>query len=380
MAFSLLTIVAACSSGSTAAPAPAAPASSDSGSSNIAQDIPVDGTSDGTTTPPIETESPEPAPEPTPSIPSGALAIFYRVTFGSNTESLTGSGFKITWEDDTKGILRYIPETNQLDVMRRVTSPSWSKNSIYPVTQNGRLFSYRDWGSDWASDNTRFDVDEMDIVTGMSMSTNTFSAASFTIAGDRLYYRTPISRDLFGNPRGGGRLMTVGLGATNEAELTLPGVRLRGVGDELISFADNTIVQRDPTSGAEVSSETLSLRLMQGIWPSERHVFYGNDALYWAVEQRTGNKVDILKVGLDGSFKQLTTVELLEGETGLIIDDDQEFVAIALTGSTPPVGFTIKRVLVYNTLTETLEDLEIDLYIPLSTADAGYGFQIAVMP
>ena len=63
-----------------------------------------------------------------------------------------------------------------------------------------------------------------------------------------------------------------------------------------------------------------------------------------------------------------------------MIDDDQEFVAIALTGSTPPVGFTIKRVLVYNTLTETLEDLEIDLYIPLSTADAGYGFQIAVMP
>ncbi len=170
--------------------------------------------------------------------------------------------------------------------------------------------------------------------------------------------------------------MTVGLGSSGEDELTLPGVRLRGIGDELISFADNTIVQRDPATGAELSSKTLSLRLMQGIWPTERHVFYGNDALYWAVEQRTGNKIDILRVGLDGSFKQLTTVELLEGETGLVIDDDQEFVAIALTGSTPPVGFTIKHVLVYNTLTETLEDLEVNLYIPLSTADAGYGFQI----
>jgi len=264
--------------------------------------------------------------------------------------------------------------------MRRVTSPSWSKNSIYPVTQDGRLFSYRDWGSDWASDNTQFDVDELDMATGTSLSNNTFSAASFTIAGDRLFYRTPISRDLFGNPRGGGRLMTVGLGSSSEDELTLPAVRLRGIGDQLISFADNTIVQRDPATGAEVSSKTLSLRLMQGIWPSERHVFYGNDALYWAVKQRTGNKIDILRVGLDGSLKQLTTVELLEGETGLVIDDDQEFVAIALTGSTPPVGFTIKRVLVYNTQTDELEDLEINLHIPLSTADAGWGFQIAVMP
>ncbi len=312
--------------------------------------------------------------------PQARWQVFYRVTFGAQTESLTGSGFKITWEDDTKGILRYIPETNQLDVMRRVTSPSWSKNSIYPVTQDGRLFSYRDWGSDWASDNTQFDVDELDMATGTSLSNNTFSAASFTIAGDRLFYRTPISRDLFGNPRGGGRLMTVGLGSSSEDELTLPGVRLRGIGDQLISFADNTIVQRDPATGAEVSSKTLSLRLMQGIWPSERHVFYGNDALYWAVKQRTGNKIDILRVGLDGSLKQLTTVELLEGETGLVIDDDQEFVAIALTGSTPPVGFTIKRVLVYNTQTDELEDLEINLHIPLSTADAGWGFQIAVMP
>lgn len=259
--------------------------------------------------------------------------------------------------------------------MTRITSPSYARSSIYPVTLNGRLFSYRDW-----SDTNRWDVDEMDIVTGNPLSTNVFTAASFTIAADRLFYRTPISRDLFGNPRGGGRLMTVGLGASNEEELTLPGVRLRGVGDQLISFADNTIVQRDPATGVEVSSKTLSLRLMQGIWPSERHIFYGDNALYWAVEQRTGNKIDILKVGLDGSFETLTTVSLQDGEDGVLIDDAQEWVAIGPTVSTPPVGFTVKRVLVYNTLTGTLEDLEVNQYIPLSTPDAGWGFQIAVMP
>ena len=319
-------------------------------------------------------------PEPTQSIPSGALAIFYRVTFGSNTDYLKGSGYNISWDTDTKGILRYIPATDQVDVMRRVTSPSYSKNSIYPMTMNGRLFSFRDWGSDWALDNTRFDVDEMDIITGASLSTNTFSAASFTIAGDRLYYRTPISRDLFGNPRGGGRLMTEGLGSSAEEELSLPGVRLRGVGDSLISFADLEITQRDPITGAATSSSALSPRVMQGIWPSARHVFYGNDALYWAVEGATANQIAILRVALDGSVETLTTVQLLEGETGLVIDDDQEWVAIALTGSTPPKGITIKRVLLYNTQTDELEDLEITQYIPLSTSDAGWGFQIAVMP
>ena len=51
-----------------------------------------------------------PEAEPTPSIPSGALAIFYRVTFGSNMDYLKGSGYNISWDKDTKGIMRYIPE------------------------------------------------------------------------------------------------------------------------------------------------------------------------------------------------------------------------------------------------------------------------------
>ena len=147
--------------------------------------------------------------------------------------------------------------------------------------------------------------------------------------------------------------------------------------DQLISFIDNSIVQQDPASGAELSSPTRSLRLMQGIWPTDRHVFYSNDALYWAVERRTSSKLDILKVGLDGSIEQLTTVEVLEGETDLTIDNDQEFVSMALTGSTLPVGFTVKRVLTYTTKAEILGNLEINQYIPLSIADSGgQGFQI----
>jgi len=98
------------------------------------------------------------------------------------------------------------------------------------------------------------------------------------------------------------------------------------------------------------------------------------------VEQRSGNKIDILQVEPGSSFKQLPPVELLEGETGVIIDADQEFLAITFTGSTPPVGFTAKRVLVYNTQTDMLEDMEIDLHIPLSNENARWGLQIAVMP
>ncbi|MQG77024.1 MAG: hypothetical protein FI703_06825 [SAR202 cluster bacterium] len=166
----------------------------------------------------------------------------------------------------------------------------------------------------------------------------------------------------------------------NEEDLSLPGVRLRGVGDDLISFADNTIIQRDPVTGAEVSSKTLSLRLMQGIWPSERHIFYGGNALYWAVDQRVPNQIAILKVSLDGSFKQLTIVNLQEGEDGVLIYDAQEWVAIGLTGTEPPRGYIVKRVLLYNTETQVLEEIEINQNIPPSGADVGWRFQIAIMP
>lgn len=364
---SVLAVIAACSSGGSTTPVPA--------SSGPAQEIPTDDTPA-----PAPPDTPTPEPEPTPSVPSGAVAIFYRVTFGSNTEYLKGSGYNITWENDTKGILRYIPATDQLDVMKRITSPSYSKSSIYPVTIGGRLFTYRDWGSDWTIDNQRFDVAELDITTGATLSSNSFSAEWFTVAGDRLYYRSKISRDLFGNPRGGGDLMVVGLGSTTEEELPVGGVYFRGVGGHLVSFSGSEIVQYDPATGSPTSSKTLSPRLMRGIWPSDRAVFYGTDALYWAVRQAVPNQIAILRIPLEGNFETLTTIQLLEGETGLVIDDDQEWVAIALTGSTPGRGFTVKRVLLYNTRTGILEELEVNQHIPLSTSEAGWGFQIAVMP
>ena len=83
---------------------------------------------------------------------------------------------------------------------------------------------------------------------------------------------------------------------------------------------------------------------------------------------------------LDGSFEQLTTVDLMEGEDSVLIDDAQEWVAIGLTGTEPPRGYIEKRVLLYNTETQVLEEIEINQNIPPSGADVGWGFQIAIMP
>ena len=52
-------------------------------------------------------------PSAPPDIPSGTVVLFYRVTFGSNTENLRGSGYNITWETGEKAILRYIPAADR---------------------------------------------------------------------------------------------------------------------------------------------------------------------------------------------------------------------------------------------------------------------------
>jgi len=64
----------------------------------------------------------------------------------------------------------------------------------------------------------------------------------------------------------------------------------------------------------------------------------------------------------------------------VLIDDAQEWVAIGLTGTEAPRRYIVKRVLLYNTETRVLEEIEINQIIPPSGADVGWGFQIAIMP
>jgi hypothetical protein len=89
-----------------------------------------------------ETKSGAPIEDDSPL--SGELAFYYRVSFGSETESLKNSGGDISWESGSRGIVRYIPTTGESTVIKSIRTTSFSKSAIYPITVEGRLFVVRD--------------------------------------------------------------------------------------------------------------------------------------------------------------------------------------------------------------------------------------------
>ena len=180
----------------------------------------------------IESASPTATPrsdivaEPTaasklmPGLPSGAIALFYRASFGSDTERITVIGGDIQWETSSKGIIRYIPEIDRFDIIKTISSPSYAKSSIYPITSGGRLYAVRDWGSDWTSKDKHFSIEELDAVSGKTVASIDINAEWFTISGDDVYYMSEVRTDLFGNPTGGGRLVVKNLATGSESEIS----------------------------------------------------------------------------------------------------------------------------------------------------------------
>ena len=264
--------------------------------------------------------------------------------------------------------------------MKRITSPSYAKSAIYPVTVGDRLFAIRDWGADWTSDDRSFGIEELDPQTGAPLSSSRISAEWFTIAGDNVYYRNKVNTDLFGNYRSGGEVVMKGLGSAEERELSGRDVRFRGVGERLVSVSEAQLRQHDASTGEVQTSRQLAPGLLEQIWPSVRSIFYGDDALYWAARTGSPNRVEIMRVPLSGEPEMLTSLQLAEGETGLILDDAQGWVMIATTGSSPPRGIAVKRIFLFNQDARSLEELSVDQHIPTSHPDAGWGLQILVMP
>jgi hypothetical protein len=190
-------------------------------------------------------ESPTAVPPTGPinddGLPSGALAFFYRVNFGSKTESLKNSGGDISWESGSRGIVRFIPETGESTVIKSIRTTSFSSSVIYPITIEGRLFVVRDGGADWSIDNQRFSIEELDPSTGQVLHSGTINAEWFTIAGDQIFHISEIVRDLFGNATGGGKQMVLDLTTGSERELSQADGRLRYVANNLLSLDGESV-------------------------------------------------------------------------------------------------------------------------------------------
>ena len=332
-----------------------------------------------TATPPLETKVEAELPSPT-EIPSGTVALFYRISFGSDTERLRTTGGEVVWETGRRGIVRYIPETGEIDVLKTITSPSYSKSAIYPITVGSKLFVIRDWGADWTSDNKLFGIEELDPRTGVSLSSTKINAEWFTILEDQIYFRHEVKTDLFGNPSGGGELIAQDVGSAEANILRQRLVRFHAVGEQLVSMAGSDLQQHSRATGDVQATRAIDPALMERIWPSPGVVFYGEDGIYLAVKGAGVNEIDIIRVPLVGAHETLLTFRLQEDETGLAIDESQDIVLIGLVGSDPPKGIGVKRLLLFNVEDESVQQVDIDQHIPSARRELGGGIQVLVVP
>ena len=313
-------------------------------------------------------------------IPSGTVALFYRVSFGTDTVRLRRVGGDIAWESGRKGIARYIPSTGQVDVIKTITSPSYAKSAIYPLTLGGRLFAVRDWGADWTAKNKQFDIEELDPRTGASMSSTDIHAEWFTISGNRVYFKSEVKTDLFGKARSGGSLMVKNLGSTDESELPIQKSSFVAVGDRLASAVGSTVRMHDPSTGEVQAAIELAPGLIDKIWPTVGNVFYGDDAIYWAANTGRAGEVEIVRVPLTGAVERLATLSVEADETSLVIDQGGGRVVVGTVSSMPPRGIGIKRLLLLDMDEKKLEEVPVNQHIPLAKKEAGGGVQILVMP
>ncbi len=320
-----------------------------------------------------------PTPEPAPDLPSGAIALFYRASFGSGTERLVFSGGDIQWENNSKGIVRYIPELDRYDVIKTITSPSYAKSSIYPVTVGGRLYAIRDWGSEWTSKDKHFGIEELDPVTGLTIASTDINAEWFTISGDNIYYMSEVKTDLFGKPSGGGRLMVKNLAAGGGSQIADKAERFRAIGDSLISLGESGVRRHSPTTGVARPIAPFDSTLLEDIWPHISRIFTGDSAIYWAAE-RTPGMVEVIALYSNGETKAVAEIEFDPEETDLVVDEHDGLVLIGAISSSHGRGLAVTSAFTLTPGDGEVTEIALEGFIGSSKAEAGGGLQLLRLP
>ncbi|MCH7739838.1 MAG: hypothetical protein IIC93_06805 [Chloroflexi bacterium] len=323
-----------------------------------------------------------PTLEPPPELPSGAIALFYRVSFGSDTERITVIGGDIRWETSSKGIVRYIPEIDRYDVIKTISSPSYAKSSIYPITVGGRLYAIRDWGSEWTSKDKHFGIEELDPVTGRTIASAEIYAEWFTISGDDIYYMSEVRTDLFGNATGGGRLMVKNLATGGGSQIADKAERFRAIGGSLISLDDSGVSRHSATTGIARPIATFDYSLIENIWPHIGRIFTGDSAIYWATERGSGvpGLVDVIALYANGETKTVAEIEFDPDETDLIVDEHDGLVLIGAISSSHGRGLAVTSAFILTPGDGEVTEIALEGFIGSSKADAGGGLQLLRLP
>ena len=328
---------------------------------------------------------PAAAPDTEPAAPSeddsalsGELALYFRVNFGSETESLKNSGGDISWESGSRGIVRYIPSTGESTVIKSIRTTSFSKSSIYPITVEGRLYVVRDWGSDWTIDNQRFTIEELDPISGSVLFGGSISAEWFTIAGDQVFYISAVIRDLFGNATGGGKQMVLDLTTGSVRELDQADRRLRYVANSLVSLDGQSVRSHSILTGAVESSTQYDGPLLADVWPHSERVFQGDSAVYWAADIALPD-LAVIAAYPDGSIAQVLTFDP-ESDVDLALDEHDGLLLIGGIDNSGRRGLGITSLSTFDLSTGEVNEIPIDQFIGSARAEAGGGIQLLRLP
>ena len=301
----------------------------------------------------------EPAVQLEKVIPNNALAIFPTIKLGSQSNSLPIQGGDVRWNSTSYGVLIYVPDAEHIDIMATTSSKSYSKSYVYGLTVEGRLYSVRA-----GTDVSRQTITELDPRTGSALgSCSIYSSdiyGEFAIVGDAVYYRSKMSKDLYGNRSGGGELMAERFPCSGEpTSLQRYGTdansgRLYGVGGTLIMAAR---VDDDTYEIREINKSTGEIeRVVDTVFNEFWRFFAGSDALYWREASGAGSSV-ILRHDLSGVAEELVTLPYSPDDMyNLGIDEEDGKVLIVFAeGINGPRHFYL-----YDLAEDSLDDLSID--------------------
>jgi len=324
-------------------------------------------TGDSKTADSTETRIPDATDIPTegpaePKIPRGSIALFATLSGGTQNSFLRVEGGNVNWDTTHYKLLRYIPGVNTLQEFGWTSSKSYSKSFIYGITQDGWLYEVKCF-----TDSGRKDITRKDPITGQTIGsfgpvTTSDMYGGFTIYGDRLIYRTKISKDLLGNRKSGGDVMVVQLGETAASQVldyydeNNVGKYL-GIGSELIAIETNYEDNATFYDIYRVDPETMALGELLYSFGSEEYVefFTGETSLFWSEVIPGSEGVYIVKFTLSES--PVYFLELIETEPSLLtVDESNGKVLITFKDSTPESPFYYLA----DMYTDEIEELDIE--------------------
>ncbi len=174
--------------------------------------------------------------------------------------------------------------------------------------------------------------------------------------------------------------MVQDMGSAEASELPERRIRFHSVGERLVSLTELDLQQHSRSTGDVQATKGVDPALLERIWPVSGNVFYGEDGIYMAVKGARVNEIDIIRVPLVGDQETLFTFRLQESEKGLVIDESQDVILIGLVGSNAPKGFGVKRILLFDVEERSLQQVDVDQFIPSARQELGGGIQILVLP